>query len=188
MLSNLFKILYTLTYINHFFLIIFLYQLYEAFKANDWKTNNGFTEWTLFIINIVWPIVVFLLLIFLCGFIIRTSKDLPRTTAIFKNGNQQDIVSPIMASQFLPYISFVLKLVKRQETFAMVSLIILIPMSFLLLMNRGCYNVSLAILGYKQYRVNSETNSYLLISKRRINNFNHTFNLVELNNEILLEI
>lgn len=187
MLSNLFKILYTLTYINHFFLIIFLYQLYEAFKTNDWKTNNGLTEWTLFIINIVWPIVVFLLLIFLCSFIIKKSKELPRTTAIFKNGNQQDIVSPIMASQLSPYISIILKLVNQQDVFVLLSLI-LIPLSLLLLINRGCYNVSLALLGYKQYRVNSETNSYLLVSKRRINNFNHTFNLVELNNEILLEI
>lgn len=184
MLSNLFKILYTFTYISHFFLVLFIYQLFDSGK-NIWQTN--IIRWHQYILDVIWPLLVFLLLLFICHYIIKKSKKLPRTTATFKNGSQQK-ATPMMVSQLLPYISIILKFVNQQDVFALFSLIVLILLSLLLLINRGCYNVSLAILGYKQYRVNSESNSYLLVSKRRINNFNHTFNMVELNNEILLEV
>lgn len=113
---------------------------------------------------------------------------MPKTTAKFRNGSIQDFSFSFIASQFLPYITILLKIASLQYKYVLNSLVVLIFISLLLLIDRGYFNISLYILRYNQYRVNNDTNSYMLVSKRRINNFNHIFNLVELNNEILLEV
>lgn len=188
MLSNIVKILYTFTYISHFFLIIFVLKIFQTINTQEWLMKKDIFDWTIFLLYNLWPLIVFFGMLYLCWLIIRKSIKLPRTTGKFRSGNIQDYNIAIMLSQLIPYISILLQLMHVEEKYVLVSCIVLILIFLLLLKDRGSFNISLSFLGYKQYRVSSDSNSYLLVSKRRINNFNHNFILVELNDETLLEV
>lgn len=191
MYSYLIRFIYSLTY---FSLLPILLEIINV--AANW--DNLTISWNANVVNTIgdivsihYPIIVFLLLLFLANLLIKhAGKVLSQTTIFVKKSNSIGISSCLFISQLIPLLTFAGKIIGEisPSLVLFISLASILLLAILLLAMGGTYNVALLLLGYKQYRVATEHVDYWLISKRKINNFSQGFNVVEISDKVLLRL
>ena len=72
--------------------------------------------------------------------------------------------------QIVPYLTFAF----REQLFGMWGTFALLIVTVLFLVSHGTYNLTLLLLGYRQYKLKTDNSTIWLVSKRKISNFSNS--------------
>ena len=170
MYSLLLRILYSFTYYIHIGMIGECYQIYKHGFWPSFSAEESWVEMTEKVLFIHYPIVFVIICLMVAKFVVCGSKKLASNTLQMKSSDPYSLETLYSGIQLIPYITFLFK----DKMFGKWGASVLIIGTVLFLVGHGTYNLSLAILGYYQYRVKTENTTCWLITKRRLSNFSNS--------------
>lgn len=170
MYSWILRFLYSLTYYVHIGLLGEVYQiskkgLLPEFEAGQTKFDN-----VIGVIGIHYPLLFVVFCVIFAQFMVMKVKKIAGYTTQMKSSESYGIEIIYTGIQILPYFTFAF----REHLFGFVGALVLLIVTVFFLVAHGTYNLTLAMLGYKQYKVKTDNSTFWLVSKRKISNFSNS--------------
>lgn len=187
MYSKLIRLAYTCTYFAPMAIVGELWQI-----CSHWNDLNIYWDGKIIsgignFLQLHYFVLIFLVLLIICDFVLKKAvKTVTHTSIKINMGN---IAS---GKQILSDFNFIISIVSvfaswKMQNFALFLLVISVLVVICFFTGYTTFNVAAWILGYKQYKVATNTD-YWLLSKSCIYNFNASYEVVEISNNTLLKI
>lgn len=122
------------------------------------------------IIEIHYPILLVALCLVVANSMVKGTKNLASFSVQMKNSEPISMENLYTGIQIIPYFTFVFK----EHLFGYCGVFVLLIVTLFFLVMHGSYNLSLLLLGYRQYKVKTENSTIWMISKRKISNFSNS--------------
>lgn len=170
MYSYLLRLAYSVSYYVHLGIVGEAYKIYNHGLYPVYESEVSYISIATDLLYIHYPLLFVIYCLIVAKLMVVNSKKLAGYTIQMKSEEAYGIEILYTGVQIVPYLTFLL----RNEWFSKWGAIMLLVVSVFFLVVHGTYNLSLAILGYKQYKVKTESTTCMLICKRRISNFSNS--------------
>lgn len=170
MYSYLLRLAYSVTYYIHLGIIVEAYKIYNQGLYPVYESDASYISIATDLLSIHYPLFFVIYCLIFAKIMVVNSKKLAGYSIQMKSEEAYNIEILYTGVQIAPYLTFLLK-TEWLNKWGTVVLVIL-PVFFLVA--HGTYNLSLAFLGYKQYKVKTNNTTCWLICKRRISNFSNS--------------
>ena len=182
MYSWILRFIYSLTYYIHLGIAGELYQISKYGWVPSFSLVQSFWDGVLALLQIHYPILLVILCLIIAKIMVKGTKKVSSFTVQMKSSEPFGIEILYTGVQIIPYLSFVFK----EQLFGYLGAAILVLFTVLFLTWHGTYNLSLLLLGYRQYRVRTENSTIWLISKRKISNFSGSESVYTLQDNVFV--
>lgn len=170
MYSYILRLVYSITYYIHLGFLAETYLIYKLGLYPTYESEVSYFSIATDVLSIHFPLLFVVFCLIVAKLMVVNSKKLAGYTIQLKNEEAYGFEILYTGIQIVPYLTF---LVKNGWPSKLGS-VLLVVVSVFFLVAHGTYNLSLAILGYKQYKVKTDNTTCWLICKRRISNFSNS--------------
>ncbi len=171
MYSWILRILYSLTYYVHIGLIGEIYQISKKGFLPEFEVGQTISDRVIGVIGIHYPLLFVAFCLVVAYFMVeKATTKLVAYTMQLKSSESYGIEIFYTGIQLLPYFTFAF----RENLFGFEGALVLLIATVFFLAFHGTYNMTLAMLGYRQYKVKTENATFWLVSKRKISNFSNS--------------
>lgn len=170
MYSYFLRLAYSVSYYIHLGIIGEVYQIYNHGLSPVYESDVSYFKIMIDLLSFHYPLLFVIYCLIVAKLMVVNSKNLAGYTIQMKSEEAYGIEILYTGVQIVPYLTFLLK----NEWLSKWGTMVLLVVSVFFLVVHGTYNLSLAILGYKQYKVKTESTTCWLICKRRVSNFSNS--------------
>jgi hypothetical protein len=170
MYSFVIRLIYAITYFIH---IVIAGEIFQIGKYGFWPTFNteeSVVEKALDVLRIHYPVLIVLLFLLVAKIIVKGTKNVASYTIQMKSSETYGIEILYTGIQIAPYLTFAF----TQKLLGFWGALVLIIGIVFFLVGHGTFNLTLLLLGYRQYKVKTENTTVWLVSKRKISNFSNS--------------
>ena len=136
------------------------------------------------VIHIHYPVLFIIFCLIIANSMVKGIKASSTFTVQMKASEPFGIETLYTGVQIIPYITFVF----REQLFGFCGAFVLVIVTVLFLAWHGSFNLSLLLLGYRQYRVKTENSTIWLVSMRKISNFSNSESVHTLQDNVFCKI
>lgn len=183
----MFKSLYSVTY----FIYIPILLLVIAILSLDFVEGN-FKLWLALNSNkLVMAVLSILAIVILFMFRAKcfAAKQKGSILSIrLSKGNISKMSFNNIAVQSIPLVGSILSALEVETRISLFITCLSLILIFLYLRNKSAFNLCVFLCRYKQYTVQATSGDFILVSKVRINDFNRSIQVWEINDETLLAV
>lgn len=182
MYSWFLRFIYSFTYYIHLGIVAEIYLI----------SKNGFvpvftpcqTVWNKVqsVAHIHYPVLLIVLCLFIANAMVKGTRKFASYTVQMKSSDPFGVEILYTGVQIIPYLSFLF----REQLFGFWGVSVLVLITVLFLTWLGSFNLSLMLLGYRQYRVKTENSTVWMVSKRRISNFSSSESVFTLQDNVFV--
>lgn len=170
MYSWFLRFLYSLTYYIHIGIIGEVYQISKKGWMSEYELGQTEYGKVIGVIGIHYPLLFVVFCLIFAHFIVTNSRKLASYTTQMKSSESYGMEIIYTGIQIVPYFTFAF----REHLFGFEGALILLILTVFFLVAHGTYNLTLAMLGYKQYKVKTDNSTFWLVSKSKISNFSNS--------------
>lgn len=170
MYSWFLRFIYSFTYYIHLGIAGELYQLSKHGWVTSFTPEQSAWDKVFGIIQIHYPVLFIILCLFVANIMVKGAKKVTGFTVQMKASEPFGVEILYTGVQIIPYLTFVF----REQLFGFRGALVLVLVTVLFLTWHGTFNLSLLLLGYRQYRVKTENSTIWIVSKRKISNFSNS--------------
>lgn len=170
MFSWFLRFIYSFTYYIHLAIIGELYQISKYGIMPTFTQEQAFLNRVTEVLQIHYPVLIIILCLIIANCMVKGTKKLSAFTVQMKTTEPFGIESLYTGVQIIPYLTFVFK----EQLFGLSGALVLVIITVLFIVRHGSYNLSLLLLGYRQYKVKTENSTIWLVSKLKMSRFPNT--------------
>lgn len=183
MYSWILRFIYSFTYYIHLGIVGEIYQISKNGVVP--VSILGPTVWDKVgaVVMIHYPFFFIILCLIIAKAMVNGTKKFARYTVQMKSSDPFGVDILYTGVQIIPYLS----LIFREQLFGFWGASVLVLITVLFLTWHGSYNLSLLFLGYRQYRVKTESSTFWLVSERKISNFLNSESVYTLQDNVFVK-
>lgn len=170
MYSWLLRFIYSFTYYIHIGIVAYIYQISKHGLIPLFRPDQTIEERVLEVIQIHYPLIIIILCIIIAQSMVKGAKKLASYTMQMESSESFGIEILYTGIQIVPYLTFAF----REQLFGIWGALALLIVTIPFLVSHGTYNLTLLLLGYRQYKLKTDNSTIWLVSKRKISNFSNS--------------
>ncbi len=182
MYSWLLRFIYSFTYYIHIGIAWEIYQITQHGWIPTFTPGQTIWDKVLAVVSVHYPVLFIILCLIIANAMVKGTNKFVSYTVQLKSSDSFDIGILYTGVQIVPYLTFLF----REQQFELVGALVLVLITVLFLTGQGSYNLSLLFLGYRQYRVKTENNTYWLVCRRKISNFSNSESVYTLQDNVFV--
>jgi len=170
MYSWLLRFVYSFTYYIHLGIVAEISQVSKYRIIPEFTPCQTVWDKVLSVALIHYPVLLIILCLFIANAMVKGTMKFASYTVQMKSSDPFGVEILYTGVQIIPYLSFLF----REQLFGFRGALVLVLVTVLFLTWHGTFNLSLLLLGYRQYRVKTENSTIWIVSKRKISNFSNS--------------
>lgn len=170
MYSWLLRFVYSFTYYIHLGIVAEISQVRKYRIIPEFTPCQTVWDKVLSVALIHYPVLLIILCLFIANAMVKGTMKFASYTVQMKSSDPFGVEILYTGVQIIPYLSFLF----REQLFGFRGALVLVLVTVLFLTWHGTFNLSLLLLGYRQYRVKTENSTIWIVSKRKISNFSNS--------------
>jgi len=182
MYSWLLRFVYSFTYYIHLGIVAEIFQVSKYRIIPEFTPCQTVWDKVLSVALIHYPVLLIILCLFIANAMVKGTRKFASYTVQMKSSDPFGVEILYTGVQIIPYLSFLF----REQLFGFWGVWVLVLITVFFLTWHGSFNLSLMLLGYRQYRVKTENSTIWLVSKRRISNFSTSESVFTLQDNVFV--